>query len=63
MFCWPCISIYMWNETNLMHYLPSVYSVTVPLHVSGLIVAHRPEVAMYIYICVCVCVCEKICTS
>jgi hypothetical protein len=31
-----------------MHYLSSVYSVTIPLHVSGLLVAHHQEVAMYI---------------
>jgi hypothetical protein len=30
-----------------MHYLSSVYSVTIPLHVSGLLVAHRQEVPMY----------------
>jgi hypothetical protein len=36
------------NETNLMHYLSSVYSVTIPLHVLGLLVAHRQEVTMYI---------------
>jgi hypothetical protein len=29
------------NETNLMHYLPSVYSVTILLHVLGLLVAHQ----------------------
>jgi hypothetical protein len=49
MWCWPCISIYACNETNLMHYLSSVYSVTIPLHVSGLLVAHHQEVTMYIY--------------
>jgi hypothetical protein len=27
-----------------MHYLSSVYSVTIPLHVSGLLVAHHQEV-------------------
>jgi hypothetical protein len=48
MFCWPCISIYACNETNLLHYLSSVYSVTIPLHVSGLLVAHHQEVAMYL---------------
>jgi hypothetical protein len=48
MFCWPCISIYACNETNLMHYLSSDYSVTMPLHVSGLLVAHHQEVTMYI---------------
>jgi hypothetical protein len=31
-----------------MHYLSSVYSVTIPLHVSGLLVAHYQEVTMYI---------------
>jgi hypothetical protein len=31
-----------------MHYLPSVYSVTIPLHVSGLPVAHHQEVTMYV---------------
>jgi hypothetical protein len=36
------------NDTNLLHSLPSVYSVTVPLHVSGLLVAHHQEVTMYI---------------
>jgi hypothetical protein len=30
---------YACNETNLMHYLTSVYSVTTPTHVSGLLVA------------------------
>jgi hypothetical protein len=35
------------NETNLMHYLSSVYSVTTPLHVSGLLVALHQDVAMY----------------
>jgi hypothetical protein len=36
------------NETNLMHNLSSVYSVTIPLHVSGLLVAHHQEVKMHI---------------
>jgi hypothetical protein len=36
------------NETNLMHYISSVYSVTKPLHVSDLLVAHHQEVTMYI---------------
>jgi hypothetical protein len=36
------------NENNLMHYLSSVYSVTIHLHVSGLLVAHHQEVTMYI---------------
>jgi hypothetical protein len=36
------------KETNLMHYLSSVYSVTIPLHVSGLLVAYYQEVTMYI---------------
>jgi hypothetical protein len=38
------------NETNLMHYLSSLYWVTTPLHVSGLLVAHHQEAAMYICI-------------
>jgi hypothetical protein len=54
MFCWFCISIYACNETNLMHYIPSVYSVTIPLHVSDLLIAHYQEVTIYIYVCVCV---------
>jgi hypothetical protein len=37
------------NETNLMHYSSSVYSVTIPLNVSGMLVAHYHEVAM----CIC----------
>jgi hypothetical protein len=49
MFCWTySISIYACNETNLMHYLSSVYSVTIPLHVLGLLVGHHQEVTMYI---------------
>jgi hypothetical protein len=36
------------NETNLMHNLPPVYSVTIPPHVSSLLVAHHQEVTMYI---------------
>jgi hypothetical protein len=31
-----------------MHYLSSVYSVTIPSHVSGLLVAQHQEVTMYI---------------
>jgi hypothetical protein len=49
MFCWPCISECVFNEANLMHYLFSIYSVTVPVHVSGLLVAHHQEVAKCIY--------------
>jgi hypothetical protein len=41
------LSIYACNEANLMHYLSSVYSITVPLHVSGLLVAHHQEVTVY----------------
>jgi hypothetical protein len=36
------------NETNLLHYLSSIYLVTTHLHVSGLLVAHHQEAAMYI---------------
>jgi hypothetical protein len=36
------------NETNLMHYLFSVYSNAIPLHVLGLPVAHHQEVTKYI---------------
>jgi hypothetical protein len=36
------------NETNLMHCLSSVYSVTIPLHVLGLLVAHHQQVTMNI---------------
>jgi hypothetical protein len=36
------------NENNLMHYLFSVYLVSIPVHVSGLLVAHHQEVTMYI---------------
>jgi hypothetical protein len=42
------LRVYACKETNLMHYLSSVYSVTIPVHVKGLIVAHHQEVAMYI---------------
>jgi hypothetical protein len=48
MLCWHCISIYACNQTNLMHCLSSVYSVTTPLHVSGLLVANHQEVTVYI---------------
>jgi hypothetical protein len=34
------------NEANVMHYLSTVYSVTIPLHVSGLLAAHNEEVTM-----------------
>jgi hypothetical protein len=37
------------NKINLMHYLSSVYSVTIPLYVSGLLVTHDQEVTM----CMC----------
>jgi hypothetical protein len=42
-FCWPYISIYACNETNLMHCLSSVYSVTIPLQVSSWLVANHLE--------------------
>jgi hypothetical protein len=34
------------NETNLKRYLSSIYSVTIPLHVSGLLAAQHQNVAM-----------------
>jgi hypothetical protein len=48
MFGWACILKCVCNETNLMHYLFSVYWVAILLHVSDLLVAHHQEVAMYI---------------
>jgi hypothetical protein len=53
LFCWPYISIYACNGTNLMHCLSSVYSVTIPLHALDLLVANYQEVKekyLYIYI-------------
>jgi hypothetical protein len=41
-------ALYVCNETNLIHCWSSVYSVTIPLHVSGLLVAYHQEVIMYI---------------
>jgi hypothetical protein len=38
------------NETNLLHNLSSVYSVTISLYFSGLPVAHHQEVTIYIYV-------------
>jgi hypothetical protein len=40
--------VYACNETNLIHYLPAVYSVTISLRVSGLLVTHHQEVRVYI---------------
>jgi hypothetical protein len=37
MLCYRAASRYACNETNLMHYLPSVFSVTVPLLSAGLV--------------------------
>jgi hypothetical protein len=48
MFFLTCISIQAHNETNLMHYLSSVYSVTISLHISGLLFAYHQKVTMYI---------------
>jgi hypothetical protein len=39
------------NETNLVHYFSSVYSVTIPPHVSSLLAAHHKEVRVTMYIC------------
>jgi hypothetical protein len=39
------------NDNNLMQYLSSVYSVTIPVHVSDLLVVHHQEVTM--------CMCNK----
>jgi hypothetical protein len=36
------------NETTIYTYLQFVYSVTIPLHVSGLLVAQHQEVTMYV---------------
>jgi hypothetical protein len=41
-----CISVYACNKTKLF-YLSSVNSDTIPLHVSGLLVAHHQEVTKY----------------
>jgi hypothetical protein len=35
-----------WNETNLMHYVYSIYSVAILLHVLGWLVAHHQEVTI-----------------
>jgi hypothetical protein len=37
------------NYKHLIHCLSSVYSVTIPLNVSSLLVAHHQEVKKYIY--------------
>jgi hypothetical protein len=42
------VRVYARNETKLMHHVSSVYSVTILLHVSGLLVAHHQVVTMYI---------------
>jgi hypothetical protein len=49
-----------WVKRRVMKptYLSSLYWVTKPLHVSGLLVAHHQEVAMYIYVTIGMC-----CTS
>jgi hypothetical protein len=39
---------YAYNKTNFMPCLSSVYSVTIHVHVSGLLVVHNQEVTMYI---------------
>jgi hypothetical protein len=39
------------NETSLMQYSFSVYPITIPVHVSGLLVAHLQDVTMYTSIC------------
>jgi hypothetical protein len=45
-FSWLYISIY--ETRNEMHRLPPVYSVAIPLHVPGLLAAHRQDVPTYI---------------
>jgi hypothetical protein len=44
------VCLYTCIDTSLMHYLPSVYSVTITLHVSRLQVAHHQQETMYMYI-------------
>jgi hypothetical protein len=44
---WLCISIYVCNKTNLMHYLSSDYWVAIILHVLVLLDDHHQEVTMY----------------
>jgi NADH:ubiquinone oxidoreductase subunit len=46
-------SKYPCNETNWMHYLASVYPITMTVPVSGLLVAHHQDVTIYIYIYIC----------
>jgi hypothetical protein len=48
LFCLSCYSMCACNETSLMRYLFSAYSVTKLQHVSGFLVAHHQEVKMYI---------------
>jgi hypothetical protein len=42
------VSFLACNETSLMHYASSLYSVTILLYVSGFLVSHHQEVTMYI---------------
>jgi hypothetical protein len=44
----PIVCALACNETTLMHHLSSVYSVTIPLHVSVSLVTHHQEVTKYI---------------
>jgi hypothetical protein len=36
------------KETNWMHYLSLIYSVIIPLYVSGLLFTHHQETTMYV---------------
>jgi hypothetical protein len=42
------ISVPVYNETNLMHYLSSVYSVTISVHGLCLLVPHNKDVTMHV---------------
>jgi hypothetical protein len=49
--CYVLLTVHLdmcFNETNVMHCLPSVCSVTITLHVSSLLVDSHREVTMYI---------------
>jgi hypothetical protein len=40
-------------KTNQMHYIPLIYFVSQPIHVSGMFIAHHQE-AVYVQQLVCV---------
>jgi hypothetical protein len=61
MFCWPCITVYQYSETNVMHFLFSLLRIK-GLYMYWALLAHPQEALHKRHLVYCVCVMSVGCT-